>query len=163
MSDPQNPSPTPGGIPALAAAPVPPGEFYTSLMLAHLKSTRPWLLFIAILGIISCALLVIGGIILSAVGSLAAPAFGGAAAGTILVAYIVIAGLEVPAIVFLFRFASAISSLLETGKTHYMELALRYQKSYWKYIGSLIIVAIALGILAFIIVTAITVSAATAS
>jgi ABC-type sugar transport system permease subunit len=48
---------------------------------------------------------------------------------------------------FLFKFASSIGRLLDGGGATEMEEALSNQKSFWKFVGILVIIAIILGVL----------------
>jgi cell division protein FtsX len=142
---------------------VPEGEKYTSLMAQHLKDTRPWVLFIAIIMVVGASFMVLGGIAIIAgsacLGMTAAgrslslgPNSALGAMGPVLgFFYIALSGVYIPFIVFLFRYASSIKNLLSSGKTECMESALLHQKSYWKYAGILAIIMMAIAVIAVII------------
>jgi hypothetical protein len=66
--------------------------------------------------------------------------------------YIILAILYVFPGVFLSRFASAIKLLQTNRSAQALEEAIRYQKSFWRYVGILSIVGIALMIVGIILV-----------
>jgi hypothetical protein len=160
MSDESNPYKAPQSEPSKPDIAVPEGEKYTPLMVEHLKNTRPWVLFLAIVLIVACAFMVLAGL-----GMLA----GGAAFGASNPAYrelqsqgmpifiitgliyIGLSGLYIPIIVFLFRYARSIKGLLGTGLTASIEEALGHQKSFWKYVGIITLIGISLFVLMIII------------
>ena len=102
-----------------------------------LRQTRPWVLFMAILGtIVTCimiALMLFQIITLVAMGN-AGPAEIGAAAGMIGMSSLITLIYILP-IIFLYRYASRIKALVAGGGTMELDSALEAQKSFWKTIG----------------------------
>jgi hypothetical protein len=138
----------------------PQEDKYTPVMVEHLKNTRPWVLFLAIMMIVGCGFLVIAGLFVLLSGALMGIAsraydFGdlnmGAVLGLIGVFYLFLPAIYVAPIIFLFKFASSVSQLVKAGGAQHMETALRYQKTFWKYMGILTIVMIGVAIFAVII------------
>jgi hypothetical protein len=145
---------------------VPEGERYTPLMAAHLKNTRPWVLFAAILMIVSCASLALGGVTMTGLGACmgsrldtmglfrgltqSVPFIGAIYAG-LGIFYLILSGIYIPLFLYLLRFARSIRSLLTTGKTEHLEAALGHQRAYWKYTGIMAIVGIAVAMVAGVI------------
>ncbi len=118
---------------------------------AILGKTRPWVRLLGILALIGCVLMVLSGLaglvmgIMTGGGGLTGVGIGGAAA---LVAYVIAAAFIFPLGLFLNRFAKGIRAVQASRRTEDLERALMAQKSYWKYIGILTLVGIALSILA---------------
>lgn len=117
---------------------------------AILGKTRPWVRLLGILAIIGCVLMVLFGVaglvmgILTGGGGLTGVGIGAAA----LLAYLLAAAFILPVGLYLNRFAKAIRGVQASRRTEDLERALLAQKSYWKYIGILTLVGIALSILA---------------
>ena len=108
-----------------------------------LNQTRPWVRFLSIMVFIGAAFTLLGGFMVILVGltgnffGAGSGAFdqlpgGGFALGLI---YMVMAVLYVPPGIFLSRYASAIKNLESTPTSQGFERALKYQKSFWRYIG----------------------------
>lgn len=108
-----------------------------------LNQTRPWARFLSIMVFIGAAFTLLGGLMVILVGltgnlfGTESGAFdqlpgGGFALGLI---YMVMAVLYVPPGIFLSRYASAIKYLESTPTSQALERALKYQKSFWRYIG----------------------------
>jgi hypothetical protein len=149
-----------------------PAEGVTELMISHLKNTRPWVIFIAVLIVVGAALMalfgvlsMVGGACLGARGGGASPfrGLGGGSYGAITAVagliYLGAAVLEIPVIVYLFRFAGSINSLINSGRAIDLESALRHQQAYWKYVGILSIVAIVIAVIAVFVGIVVGVSA----
>ncbi len=123
--------------------PIPP------MVVQLLKQTRPWVRLFGILGFIAIALMVLGAlglIVMSAssrVGALPTIAAGAM--------YLVMAGLYLPPVLSLNRYASSISALERSGSHRDLEAALAAQKGFWKYIGILTLIGFALGVLGVIL------------
>lgn len=141
------------------------GQVSAATVLA-LKQTRPWVLLLAILGLIVVGLMLLGGLGMLAAGAFAgsvggAGGAGGAAAPTGMptalfagmgVGYLLIAILYLYPIIKLFKFSGAISRLSVSGAVRDLEVALQQQKSFWKFVGILTLVMMvlyAIAIMAF--------------
>jgi hypothetical protein len=109
----------------------------TPMMLQHLQDTRPWVLFLSIVGFIAIGLMVVGSLyVMTALGRMI-PGWMG-------VIYLGVAAIYVVPTLTLFRYASAISYIFQGGGTHALEEALRLQRSFWRFVGML--TAILLGL-----------------
>ncbi|MDJ0839426.1 MAG: DUF5362 family protein [Acidobacteriota bacterium] len=121
----------------------------TPEMIESLRKTRPWVLFISIIGFIFAGFLLIMALIVMAVGGIGGftselpglGAFGGILIGLV---YAVAALFYIFPSLFLFRYAAAIRRLLNTGSASDMEEALSYQKSFWRLVGIMVLVVFAL-------------------
>jgi hypothetical protein len=121
-------------------------------------------LFIAVMTVIAASFMTLGGLV-SLVGGAcrsvrgAGPTFSrsiGRSFYSMLTAiggfvYLILAALEVPIIVYLFRYVNAINKLLGTQQGADLENALYHQAVYWKYVGILTIVATGIVIIALFI------------
>jgi len=139
-----------------------------------LRQTRPWVLFLAILGIIVTGLMLLGGLFMIAGGAVAvtqasstmgpggpkAAGFMGGLMTFAAVMYLVLAVLYLYPINKLFKYAGAIARLSRSGAVRDLEDALQQQKSFWKFIGIMVIVIFTLYILVFIAVFVMGVGAA---
>jgi len=120
--------------------------------LGYLKSTQPWVTFIAVMGFIGAAFMVLmslfmlaGGALMPANPKLPAmffPVFGGFYL-LLSIFFCLIPG------ILLMRCSSAISSIPGTGQAA-VESALSRQKSFWKYAGIFTIVILVFDVLIFI-------------
>jgi hypothetical protein len=118
-----------------------------------LNQTKPWVRFMSVMIFISSAFMALAGIALimlgigtSALYGTRGP-FGSLARGGNIAAgffYIILAILYMAPGVFLSRFASAIKLLQTSRSAQALEDALRYQKSFWRYVGILTIIGMVL-------------------
>jgi hypothetical protein len=120
-------------------------------MLGALKSTRPWVMFLAILGFICLAFMALGSLLLIFVGNAMThqsnmPAFFGPGLG--MVELILVLVYIFPCL-YMLRYGIAIGNIPNTGQEA-MEQALKQQKSFWKFMGILMIILLALYALIFI-------------
>ena len=155
MSDSVNPYQSPR-VPAVQEQPLVFHGAFTETMLIYLKQASPWLRFIGILGFISAGISATSGFSFFAIvplmnqfGSMIPgfDSFGyifGAAFGGSMVLLCVGAGVLVffPSL-FIYRFGEKIRSYLRTGSDQDLELALKNNKSFWKFLGVLCIVQLA--------------------
>ena len=119
-------------------------------VVAILRSTKPWVRFLSVLGFIGLALIVLGSlaILVIPMGPMGAMPIGpriGAA-----VVYLLMALIQFPAVLFLSRYASRIARLAASNDPEDLEDALRAQKSFWKYVGILTVVMMIFYILAIV-------------
>jgi hypothetical protein len=102
-----------------------------------LKKTRPWVLFLGILGFIACGLLAVVGVIMTAmafvVETKGVPPWLG-------LVYLPLAGLYVAPSVYMTRYASAIGTFLRSPSGEGLGNALKQQKSFWRFVGILTLV-----------------------
>lgn len=129
----------------------------TDSMLGSLRQTRPWVMFLSIMGFIFSGFAVLGGLWMFFAFSLmgAMPHHGDVPAllnplfGTIFgVLYLGMAlFLYLIPCIILFRYSTAIGRIAGTDGQMALEDALLRQKSFWKYMGILMIVMLALYVL----------------
>jgi hypothetical protein len=125
----------------------------TPAVLDAMRQTRPWVLFLGILGFIGAGFMVLGGLAMLVAGS----AMGGAEVGAVAALYIVLAVVYIFPSLYLYRYASSIKMLLTGYGVHALEEALTHQKSFWKLVGIVTAVSMVLyfvGIIVFVIVGA---------
>lgn len=121
---------------------IPPG------ILSHLRRTRPWVLFLSILGFISSALMVVFGLIGGAFGAMS----GEPGMAILIVIYPLMGVLYLFPSYFLFSYAARIRDLIADPQLNALEQAMDAQRSFWKFIGIMMIVSLALGIIMAIFV-----------
>ncbi len=128
----------------------------TPLMVEHLRATRPWVKFLAILAFISVGLMFLVGLIAMAALSTVRGVGPNAAIGIL---YWLMALLYIAPAIFLNRYATAIRELLHGGGAPTMEKALESQKSFWRYVGILTLVLLCIYALILLIAVVIGISA----
>lgn len=127
-------------------------------VVASLRKTRPWVLFIAIIGFIFTALMVVASVPMFLGGSM----MGGLDTGVpgmpgtgfmvgIGVMYLLMAVVYFMASLYLLRYASAIKRAVTGLNASDMESALEAQASFWKLIGILSIVSIVVTIVFMVV------------
>lgn len=159
-------------VPASVYAPprgaIAPGGSFTAQVspgsIQALRETRPWVLLLAVLGLIGTGLMLLAGVAMAVMGagfgasmpsSPAMPGFGGTGFFVgIGILYLIMALLYFYPILKLLKFSGAISRLNRSGALADLEEALRQQKSFWKFIGILAVVMIVLYVVAAIVVGA---------
>jgi hypothetical protein len=112
--------------------------------LGYLRSTSPWVKFLAVVGFVVTAFIVLIGLFMFAVGGLAPPnsKFPASLFPVLGVIYLVL-GLFfylIPSIL-LMRYGSAITRIPNSGQEA-IDAALRNQKTFWKYVGIFMIIMI---------------------
>lgn len=122
------------------------GQVMTQKVVSILRQTQPWVRFLSVLGFIFSTLMVLVGTI-----GFAAMTFAGAGAGpierSVLLMYIPMGVLYFFPSLFLFRYASRINALWANRSVRQLEDALEAQKSFWKFVGILMLVAMVLYVL----------------
>ena len=145
MSDFTNPYRSPDNL-SVPEKPINPQAGLTGTMLRYLNEASPWLRFIGILHLIFCGIVVIGGIITSIVLFVLSSQiddFDGA--------YIALAGLVyVPMGIlyyfparFIYNIGTKIRKYQFTNSDEDLELAFKYNKSLWKFLGIICIIMLA--------------------
>jgi hypothetical protein len=138
-----------------AAATVAPSVPLTPLALQYLQQTRPWVRFMSVLTFIGAGLMAVAAGVMLLVGLLggfasrggAPGGVGGAVVGVLTaVLYIAMAVLYVPAGLYLWRYASAIKRLQAGFQPALLEEALEQQKSFWRFVGILTAIGVAIGL-----------------
>jgi hypothetical protein len=137
---PETAPPTPPA-PVPLPAPGPPAKVVASLI-----GTSRWARFMAVLGFTTVGLMVLMSLVVLAVG------FPGLPAGRLLgVVYLVFAGIYLIPLVPLNRFASATARLRLRPSYEVVGEALEHNRTFWRSIGILSIIASALAVLGMII------------
>jgi hypothetical protein len=137
----------------------PSAQGITSQMIESLEQTRPWVRFLSILGFVGTVLMVLAALLMMVVGGAGmipgAPRGGG---GAVLVGivYLLVSLFYLFPSLFLFRYASGISSM-DGDTVGGMERALTAQKSFWRFVGIVMLVYLVLLfiVIAFAVVAAI--------
>ena len=149
--------PTPALNPAPAyaqqipvAAPAPSGQVSEEVV-GLLRSTKPWVRFLSVLGFIGLALLALGclAILVVPIGGPMGSMPLGPRIG-VSFAYLLMGLAQFPAVLFLNRYAGRIARLDASGDAGDLEDALRAQKSFWKYVGILTLVMMILYLLVIV-------------
>jgi len=127
-------------------------------VLAQLAGTKPWVRFMSVLMFIGAGFMLLAAFMMLAMGgTMAATAKTGGAAlpagmmSGIAVLYAVFAGVYVYPALKLWKYASRIGALLTTGAMMDLESALNEQRSFWKFLG---IMVIAMFVLYFVVIIA---------
>ncbi|MGH7135769.1 MAG: hypothetical protein ACREHD_08520 [Pirellulales bacterium] len=107
-----------------------------------LAQTRPWVMFIAILGFISSGLMILGGLFAAVV--LVAMGGAGVLEAAVILVYPVLGVVYYFPSQFLVRFAQRIRDLRHSHNVADLEAALAAQKSFWKFCGIFLAFVIAL-------------------
>lgn len=116
------------GVPATGAA------------LASLAATRPWVMFLSILGFVFIGLFALLILVLVIMGIAAGGARGGAGAVFVSMIQLPFLLLYLFPTLFLYRYARAIGRLNQTRSPADLETALAAQKSFWKFMGILMLI-----------------------
>jgi hypothetical protein len=106
----------------------------TPLMIAHLRATKPWVRLVSIMGFIGSAFIILAAMGMLVFGVLSSE-FGAAAGLGLAAVYLLMGCLYFFPALFLFRYASAIHSLVNGGDSKSMELALLSQMNFWRLLG----------------------------
>jgi hypothetical protein len=126
--------------------PTPPA--ITAAMIGYLKQTKPWARFISILGFIGTGLLFVLGLLLilgaGLLSSLSRTALGGAPLGLIGLIYAALGCLCFFPTLHLFRYAGGIKRALIHDQVGGMEDALMHQRSFWRFVGILVLIILLL-------------------
>jgi len=134
--------------------------------LGYLETTRKWTMFFAILGFISLGIMLIFGLLAGSFmsaftsrmsgmqgmeGMQGAKAAGGIASIMFFVVYLVFAVIYFFPLLYLFRFSRHTKNAVANLDANELQLGLKNIKSYWKYMGILMIICLAAFLLVLII------------
>jgi hypothetical protein len=120
-----------------------------------LRRTAPWVRLMSVVLFISCAVMMIGGVIFAvamAAGLAAQGAGGHFGAAPALVGgffYAAMGLVNIFPAMFLWRFASRAKEFVAGPRPELLEQALDAQRSYWKFMGIFMMVAVVLGVVVF--------------
>jgi hypothetical protein len=124
-------------------APMPGPSSVSPALVESLRRTRPWVMFLAILGTIWMGFAVLGGIGMVA----GASAMGGEEAMGVGFVYLVMFGIYILPIVMMYRYAGAIQRLVSGGGQAELEQAVDAQRLIWTVLGIMVLLAFVLGVL----------------
>ena len=138
---------TPSGIDPMATA---GGATVSQGVLNALAGTKPWVRLCSVIGFIGAGLMVLFGLVMMVGGGFLS--FAGSDAGMPFAGFPVVMGVIYLLLAFfyffpalkLWKYGSHIVSLLGSGSTLDLEAALDAQRSFWKFVGILVCVVIAL-------------------
>ena len=145
------PAPTPAQAPAFAqlagvlpyqGGGVPVGVSATTMDV--LRRTRPWVLFLSILGFIGTGLMLIAAIVITAATTIASSRSGIGPPAWIGLVYVVMALFCFVPAVLLWRYGSRIGTLSARGHVEDLERALDAQRVFWRLTGIFVITGIVL-------------------
>ena len=133
-------------------APVDKNKAILNYIMNSLRATRPWTLLLSILGFIGTGFTILMGIAMI-VGRSFIPVsdkvpplvFQGMGVFYILASVFYL----VPSI-FLAKYSSAITAFLKGGDAIHLGKAIAYQKSFWKFVGIMVLVSVAIAIIGII-------------
>lgn len=118
--------------------------------LEALRGTRPWVLFLAILGVVGNVLVVGLGLVVIGMATVLAQGVGRGLPPFVGPLYLAMAAINIAPIVFLFRYASRIRRAVE-DRGRSLARALEAQRSFWRYMGVLALVVTIIYGLIFIV------------
>ncbi len=130
----------------------------TPSMIQSLRQTKPWVRFLSVLGFFFTGIIVLFGIFLALgagmMGSIASTPLAGVPLVLFGLLYLAIGILYIIPNVFLFRYANGIQKALGTEPVNGIEIALRNQKSFWKFVGifALIVLIIQAVVLVLVVI-----------
>jgi hypothetical protein len=119
----------------------------TQPMLLSLRQTKPWVMLVSVIGFIYIGISVFFSVVAMFIFSQFNDTGSFVSSSMLVVMNILMGILYFFSSLFLFKFASSIGRLLDGGGATEMEQALSNQKSFWKFVGMLVIIAIILGVL----------------
>lgn len=132
-----------------------PGEVPADILEA-MRQTRPWVLFLGVMGFLSVGLMVLLGLGVLAMGGVKGMP-GGGALGLV---YIVLGALYVVPALYLWRYGSRIGSLVQLPSMDALRDALVLQKSFWRFIGITVVVVMVVYFLMILVVMVVGVTSA---
>jgi len=121
----------------------------TQGVLQQLAGTKPWVRLISVMMFIGAALLLLLGLVMGLMGGAIAsasknPMFSGGMGIGIAAVYVVMALFYIYPAVKLWKYATSIGNLLNSGTAIDLETALSHQRSFWKFVGVITLIIISL-------------------
>ena len=132
-------------------------EGITTLMIEALRGTKPWVLLIGIVLVITAVFMILGtfGIFAASTMKLGPEGPGAGAMLGIGGMYAIMSVIYLMLGIYLFKFSSAIGRLVESSSVENMEETLESQRKFWKFAGILTAIMLVLMIVGFIAAMAI--------
>lgn len=127
----------------------------SSGVLQQLAGTKPWVRLVSVMMFIGAALLLVLALVMGMMGGVIAsaaknPGFSGGMGVGIAIVYGVMALFYIYPAIKLWKYASCIEILLNSAASFDLEMALSQQRSFWKFVGVITLVILALYALIFI-------------
>ena len=131
--------------------------------LGYLATTRKWTMFFAILGFVFIGIMLIVGLLAGSLisgltsglsgssGMEGAKAAGGIASILVFIVILIFAVIYFFPLLYLLRFSRHTAKAIANLDSNEMQLAFKNLKSYWKYIGILIIIVLVIYLIVFIV------------
>jgi hypothetical protein len=134
--------------------------------LGYLETTRKWTMFFAILGFVFMGLILIGGVVAGsfirgltsgmsgmegAEGMGSMRAAGGFASIMMIIVMLIVAVIYFFPLFYLLKFSTHAKKAVAACDANEMTLAFKYIKSYWKYLGILVIIFLVVYLIIFLI------------
>ncbi|WP_224489979.1 DUF5362 family protein [Robertkochia flava] len=115
-----------------------------------LRETSKWAFFLAIVGYVGVALMVLGSLFAFGVATIGSEnTFGALGGGAFALIYLALAGLYFFPVHYLFRFSEGIKKAVNSGEEAAMESGLKYLKKHYKFLGIMMIVILSIYLLMF--------------
>lgn len=130
------------------------GTGLTQLAMDMLRQTKPWVRFIGVMMFIGAGFMLLGGLFAMIAGAAMGSRMGTAIPAAAGLVYVAMGAIYLIPALFLNRYASRIADLLRTNRMGDLEQALGAQKSFWKFMGILMLIGLclyAVGIAIFIV------------
>ena len=112
------------------------GATITPNMVQSLERTRPWVVFVGVLGMIGCGFIAIAAVVIigagNAMGLEGLDGVGGAVLGAV---YLLLGFLYFFPSLYLLRYGRALKRIRGRGNVAAAEDALRYQLLFWRFVG----------------------------
>lgn len=129
------------------------GVVVTPATMQLFRETKPWVRFMSVLMFIGCGLIFLVAVIMLVAGAGTSRSGGGIAAVASL-AYLALGLIYLAPAIFLSRYASRIGDLLNSQHPDHLQAAVAAQKSFWKFVGILTIVVLAIYLIVLLVVVA---------
>ena len=124
------------------------GDGVSNGIIDIMARTRPWTLFVAILGLIGVGFMILASIIIFATMS----KLGNGGVGILMsLIYLAMAAIYALPCIRLIQYSSAITQLRLTPTSQTLEIALDRQRSFWKTIGIMILVGFVLTVILMVV------------
>jgi hypothetical protein len=120
--------------PSLAESPVDDPAAVPDHIVEQLRGTRPWVIFLAVLGFLGAGVMVLLGVVMMVV---AGAATGSAAKlpSWVGLVYVVFSAICLVPAIYMIRYASSIGRLIRDPRMELLGAALNAQRVYWKALG----------------------------
>jgi hypothetical protein len=139
---------------AAPAAWSPAGGVVPATIVEALRQTRPWVIFLSVLGFLGSGAMVLGGIFIMITGFAASDVAGASPLGFITpflgLVYILLAAVYIVPSILLWRFGASIGQFLLRSDMETLSDTIVRQKAFWRFVGIFTVVLMAIYFLAII-------------